>query len=156
MEIQKFILDDFEDDEITIGLLRLAKQVPDFELFFKINAINNFCFSRIEDLKIVGEYYDYFFSVFEGYSVNSKSCFRFISNKSWKSIQKKEVTELFSNEHNIKLLLENNADIDYIIKSSDKFADFSLILLPENLTFSLQEITISSDTELYQTIQYYE
>ena len=156
MEIQKFILDDFEDGEITVGLLRLARQIPDFEFFFNINTINTFCFSRTEDLKIVGAYYDYFFSVFEGYSSNSKTCFRFISNKSWKSIQKKEVTELFTNEHNIKLLLENDADIDYIIRSSDKFADFSLILLPENLTFSLQEITITSDTELYQTIQYYE
>lgn len=36
------------------------------------------------------------------------------------------------------------------------FADFSLILLPENLVFQIQEYLLSSDEELYQLIQYYE
>lgn len=156
MEIQKFILDDFETDDITVGLVRLAKQIPDFEFFFRVNEVNSFTFSRIEDLVLEGNYYSYAFPVFEGYSKVEKTCFRFISNRSSESRLKKEITELFTDEQNIKLLLNNHPDIDYIIKTSDKIADFSLILLPENIAFATQELVLENDSELYQTIQYYE
>lgn len=156
MEIQKFILDDFETDEISVGLVRLAKKIPDYEFFFRINEVNNFNFSRIEDLVIQGKYFNYSFPVFEGYSKDEKACFRFIGNKSSESTQKEEITELFTDEQNVKLLINDHPDIDYIINSSDKIADFSLILLPENTAFAIQEISIQPDNELYQTIQYYE
>lgn len=156
MEIQKIILDDSEDDEISIGLVRLAKQMPDYEFFFLINRMNSFCFKRIDDLVTEGIYYSYHYPVFEGYSKDTKDCFHFISNRSSQSIQKKEITELFSDEQDFNFLLNNFQEADYIIKSSEKFPDFSLILLPENLTFQIQEIPLSSNEELYQTLQYYE
>ncbi len=157
MEVQKFILDDIEEDEITIGLLRFAKDLPSFEFFFNVNQINTFCFSRIDDLIVHGEYYDYHFEVFEGYSPDSKTCFRFIGNKSTsESRQKKEITELFIEEQDIKYLINYQPDINYIIKTSDKIADFSLILLPENLAFAIQESIVDPEDELYQIIQYYE
>jgi hypothetical protein len=53
-------------------------------------------------------------------------------------------------------LLDHFQDVDYLIKTSETFDDFSLILLPENLVFKTQEFTLSSDEELYQLIQYYE
>ena len=59
-------------------------------------------------------------------------------------------------KENIKFLLNNQPDIEYILHSSEQFDDFSVISLPENLVFQIQEYLLSSDEELYQLIQYYE
>lgn len=71
-------------------------------------------------------------------------------------VSKKVQTELFTEEENIKFLLNNQVDVEYILHSSEQFPDFSVILLPENLVFPIQDYTLSSDEELYQIIQYYE
>ncbi|MFS4431423.1 IPExxxVDY family protein [Chryseobacterium sp. S90] len=157
MEIQKlYDLDDIEFEDIAIGLVRLAKDIPAHEFFYKINHANNLSFSRKKDLVFHGGYYDYFFPRFEAYHKFSKTCFTFISNKSSESKQKKVQTELFTEEENIKFLLNNQVDVEYILHSSEQFPDFSVILLPENLVFPIQDYTLSSDEELYQIIQYYE
>ncbi|RXM52480.1 MULTISPECIES: IPExxxVDY family protein [unclassified Chryseobacterium] len=157
MEIQKlYDLDDIEFEDIAIGLVRLAKDIPAHEFFYTINKLNNLSFSRKKDLVFHGDYYDYFFPRFEAYHKFSKTCFTFISNKSSESKQKKVQTELFTEEENIKFLLNNQVDVEYILHSSEQFPDFSVILLPENLVFPIQDYTLSSEEELYQIIQYYE
>ncbi|SIP97236.1 hypothetical protein SAMN05880574_10371 [Chryseobacterium sp. RU37D] len=157
MEVQKlYDFDDIEFEDIAIGLVRLAKSMPDHEFFYKTNQINDLAFKRIDDLVFHGSYYDYFFPRFEAYHKFTKTCFTFISNKSSESNQKKIQTELFSEEENIKFLLNDQADVEYILHSSEQFPDFSVILLPENLVFPIQDYTLGSDEELYQIIQYYE
>jgi hypothetical protein len=62
LEIQKlYDLDDIEFEDIAIGLVRLAKNIPDHEFFYKINQNNDLTFKRIEDVILHGSYYDYFF-----------------------------------------------------------------------------------------------
>ncbi len=156
MDLQKLTLDNCEEDDVMIALVRLVKRIPDHEFFFHINRINSFCFERIDDLVVEGVFYTYHFAAFRGYSRESRTCFRFISNKSVFSVQKKEVTELFAGEEEVKFLLEAYPDSDYILTSPDKCADFSLILLPENLCFQLQEIPLGFDEKLFHTLQYYE
>lgn len=157
MEIQKlYDLDDTEFEDIAIGLVRLAKNIPDHEFFYKINQINDLNFSRKKDWIFHGAYYDYYFSRFEAYHKFTKTCFTFISNKSSESKEKKLQTELFTEEQNVKFLLNNQVDVEYILHSSEQFTDFSVISLPENLVFPIQDYTLSSDEELYQIIQYYE
>jgi len=157
LEVQKlYDLDDIEFEDITIGLVRLAKNIPDHEFFYKVNKSNDFKFSRIKDLAFHGIYYDYYFPRFEGYHRFTKTCFTFISNKSSDSKQKKLQTELFSEEENIKFLLNNQTEVEYILHSPEQFPDFSVILLPENLVFPIQDYNLSSEEELYQIIQYYE
>ncbi|WP_294203835.1 MULTISPECIES: IPExxxVDY family protein [Chryseobacterium] len=158
MEIQKlYDLDDTEFDNITIGLVRLAKHIPDHEFFFQVNQINNgLKFKRIEDLILQGDYYDYSFPRFEAYHKFTRTCFTFVSNRSSESKQKKLQTELFSEEENIKFLLNNQVEVQYILHSSEQFPDFSVILLPENLVFPIQDYVLGSEEELYQIIQYYE
>ncbi|WP_370897698.1 IPExxxVDY family protein [Chryseobacterium gossypii] len=157
MEIQKlYDLDEIEFEDITIGLVRLAKNIPDHEFFYKINQNNDLKFSRKKDIVFHGAYYDYYFPKYEAYHKYTKTCFTFISNRSSESIQKKQQTELFAEEENIKFLLNNQVDVEYILHSSEQFPDFSVILLPENLVFPIQDYTLSSDEELYQIIQYYE
>ncbi|WP_312078943.1 IPExxxVDY family protein [Chryseobacterium sp.] len=157
MEVQKlYDLDDIEFEDITIGLVRLVKFLPDHEFFFKLNSREQLSFSRIGDLVFHGSYYDYYFPRFEAYHKTSKTCYTFISNKSSESKQKKIQTELFSGEDNIKFLLNNQPDVEYILHSSEQFDDFSVISLPENLVFPIQDYILSSDEELYQIIQYYE
>ncbi|WP_326981075.1 IPExxxVDY family protein [Chryseobacterium sp. MYb264] len=157
MEIQKlYDLDDIEFEDIAIGLVRLAKHIPDHEFFYKINQNNDLKFFRKQDIVFHGVFYDYYFSRFEAYHKFTKTCFTFISNKSTESKQKKLQTELFSGEDNIKFLLNNQVDVQYILHSSEQFPDFSVILLPENLVFPIQDYTLGSEEELYQIIQYYE
>ncbi|WP_379968909.1 IPExxxVDY family protein [Epilithonimonas sp. UC225_85] len=157
MKVKKQYLKLEEDHtEISIGLIRLAKPIPEHELFFIINEMNLFDFTRIEDIKIEGDYFDYFFSRYQAYDRFTKNCYNFISNKSILSIKKKEQNQLFSDESNVKFLLNVHQDADYILSKSDMFGDFSLILLPENFVFQIQEYPLSSEEELYQLIQYYE
>ena len=156
MKTQKFSLEIEKDEEITLGLVRLTKEVPDYELFYHLNSINPFKFNRIKDLLFRGTYYDYYFPRFEAFHRTEKSCVHFIANHSSHSIQKKIPTELFNTEDSTKYLLENFPDVNYFIKSSEPFDDFSLILLPENLMFQIQDFQLSPNEELYQLIQYYE
>lgn len=157
MKSQKILLDiDDDDEEIILGLVRLAKELPDHELFYELNVHNSFKFSRISDLIYHGVYYDYYFPRFEGFHCDSKVCIQFIANRSTQNIQKKIAVELFSGEQETKFLLDHFQDVDYLLKTSEPFDDFSLILLPENLMFPIQSFPLSPIEELYQIIQYYE
>ncbi len=156
MKLQKILLDTEEEHEITLGLVRLIKDVPDYELFYHLNNINSFKFYRIGDFVFQGNYYDYYFPRFEAFHPDSNTQIYFISNKSCQSIQKKKSTELFSLEQETKFLLDNFQDVDYLIKTSDSFGDFSVISLPENLLFQIQDYVLAPDEELYQMILYYE
>ncbi len=157
MKVKKQFLKLEEDHtEIVIGLIRLVKAIPEHELFFLLNKTNDFNFKRIDDICIKGDFFDHQFSRYQAYDRFSKSCYRFISNKSIASKQKKVQNQLFSDESNIKFLLNLHQDVDYILTNTDMFADFSLILLPENFVFQIQEFSLSSENELYQLIQYYE
>ena len=64
--------------------------------------------------------------------------------------------ELFPGEEEIKFLLDNFQDVDYLLKTSEPFDDFSLILHPENIMFPIQIFPLSPKEELYQVIQYYD
>ena len=137
-------------------MIRLAKPIPEHELFFSINTLNPFNFTRMDDILIEGEYFDHYFSRYRAYDSYSKNCYHIISNKSILSVEKKVQNQLFADESNIKFLLNLHQDVDYILSNADMFAEFSLILLPENFVFQTQEYALSSDEELYQLIQYYE
>ncbi len=157
MKKQKILLDiEEEEEELTLGLVRLAKEVPDFELFFHLNTLNKFQFSRIADIIYKGTYKDYHFPRFQAFHHDSRICIHFISNKSSHHIQKKVSKELFLEEEEYKYLLENFQDVDYLIWTSEPFDDFSVILLPENMMFQIQSFPLSSTDELFQIIQYYD
>lgn len=157
MKKQKILLDiEEETDELTLGLVRLAKEVPDSELFFHINSLNKFQFSRIKDLVIKGFYKDYHFPRFQAFHHDSKVCMHFIANNSSHYIQKEISTDLFSDDQEHRYLLDHFRDVDYIIWTSEPFDDFSVILLPENLMFQIQCFPICSNDELFQLIQYYD
>ncbi len=156
MEVQRIQLDDFDSDTITVGLLRLAANLPDYEFFFNLNRLNSFCFERKDDLVLQGEYFTYHFPVYRGYSKTEKVCYHCISNKSSESIQHREITELFVDENPVKTLIPHFSDSDFILFSAELSPDFSVILLPENLTFQLQHYELLPHEELYHIIQYYE
>ena len=158
MKNQKLFLDDWQDSDLELGLVRLAKELPPHEFFFHINKINDgrANFSRIKDLHIDGTFYNYSFARFEAYHSETKSCLQIISNKSTESFKQKEQSELFTSEDEINYLLPFHKEVDYILKTSDNIADFSLILLPEHLVFPIQYYTLNSTHELYDLILYYE
>lgn len=156
MKLKKLFLDQEEEESIHVGLIRLAKQIPDYEFFFQLNHLNTFQFARKDDLIIYAEYNNYHFSCFVAYDDVSKNFWRILSNKSIDTVKKKEQNMLFSDEQDVKFLLDQHQEVDYIISSGEEFAEFSLILLPENLSFPTQEFSLDPDQELYQIIQYYE
>lgn len=157
MKKQKILLDIEEDEEeLTLGLVRLAKEVPDFELFFHLNSLNSFKFSRIADVVYKGSYKDYYFPRFQAFHTDTRICIHFIANKSAHFTQKKIAKELFSDDDENKYLLDHFQDVDYIIWTSEAFDDFSVILLPENLMFQVQSFPLCSTNELFSLIQYYD
>ena len=156
MKSLKLFLDTEDEEDLNLGLIRLTREIPDYELFYHINGINGVGFKRIKELRKTGVYYDYYHQRFEAYFAHNKSCIQFIANKSSQHIQKKVSNELFSGEQETKFLLNHFQDVDYLLKTSEPFNDFSLILLPENLMFPIQHFPLSPIEELYQIIQYYE
>lgn len=157
MKNQKLLLEDEEDTAVELGLIRLAKDLPAHELFFHINAHNDgLNFHRKDDIHITGHYFDYDHLHFQGYHFETKNCLRVLSNKSIASIQKQAQYELFSEEEELNYLLPMHKEVDYIIKTTDNIADFSVILLPENIMFPIQPYTLVASDPLYDLIQYYE
>lgn len=155
-KIKKFFLDADEEEFINLALLRLAKKLPAHEFFYKINQINAFKFKRIKDIIITGKYFQYNFPRFEAYHDSSKNYLQIIGNKSEISYKIKEQKELFNTENETSYLFKEFLDVDYVFKSADFIDDFSLILLPENLAFNLQTISLISNDDRYQLIKYYE
>jgi hypothetical protein len=91
ISLSKKIFLELEDDEpINIGLIRQAKRLPDYEMFFEINKLNSFNFCRIDDLK----YKKFNFPKFETYHPETKTCYHIVANKSI-PIRKKRVTNSF-------------------------------------------------------------
>ena len=156
MKIKKLFLDEEEEEHLNLGLVRLSKDLPAHELFYKINNLNEFKFTRIKDITIYGKYYRYNFSRFEAYHHLSKNCIQIISNKSEVSYKIKEQKELFNSESETRFLFNELTDVDYLIKTSDFIDDFSLILFPENSVFNIQTFPLSSIDERHQLIKYYE
>lgn len=153
---QKLILDFDEDPAMNLGLLRLAKNVPAHEFFFHANNLNPFCLSRIEDLVVSGRYFSYSFPVFAGYDSENKTCLHFFANRSAASHEKEVQSELFTDEQDVKFLIDRHHDTDYIIKTTDPVSDFSVISLPASLSFAIQEYPLPPEDELYHILQYYE
>lgn len=156
MKLKKLFLDQEEEEPLNVGLLRLAKNIPDHEFFFHINHLNFFKFARKDDFIIQAQYNNYHFSCYIAHDEVSKSVWKILSNKSTDTFKKKEQDRLFADEQDIKFLLEQHQEVDYIISTGDDFMDFSLILLPDNLSFPIQDFSLEPDEELYQIILYYE
>lgn len=156
MKTKKLLFDVDDDDEaLDIGLLRLTKNIPEHELFFHINRHHSLSFTRIADIVSYGTFYHRHFSCFETFYREGAVCLRCISNTAHRSDLQKESTELFSDECQ-DLLLPQYPDVDYILTASEPIDDFSVILQAEKFLFPIQEYSLSSDTELYTLIQYYE
>lgn len=157
MEVQKlYDFDEIEFEDITVSLVRLVKSIPDHEFFYKLNQINNLCFSRIDDLIYECPDDKYHFPRYQAYHTITKTYFTFICNKSSDQIFRKSKKNVFGYEENVKFLLNNQREVEYILHSSEQFPDFFVISLPENLVFPLQDYNLNSNEELYQIIQYYE
>lgn len=148
--------DEHEAEPISIGLLSLVKKLPDYEFFYKVNQLNSFQFSRVDDLFLHGQYYSYTFAVYYACSVEHKTGFYIISNRSIASEQIHPITEFFIDEQEVKFLLNNYQEVEFIIKTTDFCPSFSVILFPENSIFAIKELSIHQGEELYNTLFYYE
>ncbi len=157
MKNLKLFLDEDEQEDFSLGLVRLTKNIAAHELFYHINNLNpDSPFRRIADIQKIGRYNDYLHICFEAHHCDNKTKTLFIENRSCQTIVKEPQKELFSGEEDVNYLLPLHPDVDYILKTSDDIPDFSLILLPDNLMFPIQDFQLSSNDELFQLIQYYE
>ena len=148
---KKIFLELEEDEPINIGLIRQAKRLPDYEMFFEINKVNSFNFYRIDDIK----YKKFSFPKFETYHPENKTCFQIIANKSIPK-RKNTTNELFAQAEEIKFLMPKHKDVEYIMYAKDSFPDFSLILWPENTISQIEDFSVQPQQELYKLLQYYE
>ena len=96
MKSQKILLEiEDEDEEITLGLIRLAKEVPEHELFYQLNVRNSFKLTRIADLVYCGAYYDYFFPGLKVFIVIRKFVFSLLQTNPPNIFRKKFRTNYF-------------------------------------------------------------
>lgn len=151
MKNKKLFLELDDDEPMNIGLIRLTKKIPNYEVFFEINKLNSFQFYRTDDLTED----NFSFSKFETYHPETKTLYRVLANKS-APLKQKTTDELFSQTEEIKFLLPKNKDVEYIIYAKDSIPDFSLFLLPENILHPIQDYSLPPQNELYKLIQYYE
>ncbi len=124
---KKIFLELEEDEPINIGLIRQAKRLPDYEMFFEINKVNSFNFYRIDDIK----YKKFSFPKFETYHPENKTCFQIIANKSV-PIRKKTSNELFSQAEEIKFLMLDELDTAH--------RNEEIIILDERITKEMMGI----------------
>ncbi len=151
MKSKKLFLELDDDEPINIGLIRLTKKIPNYEVFFEINRHNSFQFYRTEDLEVT----KFSFAKFEAFHPETQTYYQVVANKS-APLKQKTTDELFSQTEEVLFLLPKNKDVEYIIYAKDSFADFSLILLPENIINPIQDFSLQPQNELYKLIQYYE
>lgn len=151
MPKNKKIFLDFDDEEpLKIGLIQLAKNIKVSEFFFKINNINNSPFVRVNDFTITKKKQQFSFQQFKNDFNNTGYPYHIISNKSFEQKIKENRDSLFDESYAVQYLIENQRNIDFIIKTNDIYPDFSLILYPENSIFQIQEIEITTQSILYQ------
>jgi hypothetical protein len=153
---KKLFLDTVEEEAITVGLIKLAHHLPCHEVFFKINQLNFFQFCRMEDIMVENQNHLYHFPRFEAYDCGTQTSFVLIANMPDRVEKVQEHFELFDGADENKYLLSSVKDIDYIVTSQEECADFSVIQLPQDLIFEIQEYSINPNEDLYQLIHYYE
>lgn len=154
MKNKKLILDLEEEDCISVGLVRLSKDIPHHELFFKINQQNQFYFSRKKDLLV--EYFSgyYNFPIFEAFDESLKNTFIMMANKSinFKRKEGKSIENLF------ELVEEKcfiNDNINFILFSREGNNDFSTIKFPKEWV-EVEDYSVNYEEELYQIILNYD
>lgn len=158
MKNRILLLDDDENEEFSIGLIRSVVRMEAHELFYHINLLNEkIKFSRQDDFCIEDDFCIFKHLVFSTYHPELKCKIHIISNKSIDKIEKKNIQgSLFYESINVNYLLPFHKDVDYLVKISDNIADFSVFLLPEKLLFQIQRFVLEPTHELYHIIQNYE
>lgn len=155
MKNNSLFLDAEDFNDISIGLLPISDIHADHEFFYKFNKFNKCHFRREDDLIFEGKFYTYYHSVFKGYLEENKTNYTFISNQSYHSIKKKEITELFVEEKDINYLLKNHEFNGFLIKTRPINTDFSLLLFPDN-TEPIKILDIDASQDIYYQIESYE
>jgi hypothetical protein len=146
---------DDSQEPLYIGYVKCQTILPTYNFFFEINKQNQFFFERKKDLIRHGEYFDYYYSVYEAKCETQQINYRFFSNHPIHTIQTKEISDLFGLEMENKFLVDSS-EIIYIASTSYFSANFSLILQTEKSIFQLEVQEIFSNDELFELIQYYE
>lgn len=80
---------------------------------------------------------------------------QFIENRASESQVFEHQGNLFSDGADVNFLLPMHPDVDFVVRTTDNLDDFSLILLPEGLTFSIQNFQIDAGS-LSDLIQFYD
>lgn len=144
-----------EEEDISVGLIRLKKNIPYHELFFEINQQNTFSFSRKADLRIEDFLGIYYFPIFGAFDELTQAHFTIIANQSCDSERKEKPIEgLFD------LIVEEkyfiNRNIDFILFSKENGEDFTTLNLPKKSVFPMEIYTLNLGEELYQIILDYD
>lgn len=145
--------EDDEEEELPLGLCRLAYPMEDFQFFYKLNRLNDFKFCRTKDIVIKRGYYKAFFNRFEAYDSRNKTHYIVVVNRSHTVEEVEQRMNLFSGIEHTEYLFSDRALVDYILLTKGGFGDFSLILLPKEEVLQVEELVLSSQHELFDIIQ---
>ena len=93
MKNKSLFLDFDETEDVSVALVRLKREQPFHELFFKINRLNSFKFFRKNDLEIEDYFGYYNFPIFEAFDRHTQVTFRIIINHSYDFRRKEKPIE---------------------------------------------------------------
>ncbi len=151
-----FQITEDETDSLTLGLIRKAIPLDDILFFFKINSLSSFNFYRSKDLEIYTPHHRAVFPVWHSPNNATSPGVKFFGNKAILHDQHTDFQELFVQDADVTLLLNSYAEVDFITCWDNQDPDYSLLLLPNSLTFPVQEKLITIQHDLYNTLEYYE
>ena len=155
MKNKSLFLDFDETEDVSVVLVRLKREQPFHELFFKINRLNSFKFFRKNDLEIEDYFGYYNFPIFEAFDRHTQVTFRIIINHSYDFRRKEKPIEgLFDLLEEEKYFI--HPGINLILFSKEGNCDFSVINLPKELVSSVEEYKLYSEEKLYETILNYD
>lgn len=143
-----------EEENISVGLIKLRKDIPYQELFFKINQLNPFNFTRKKDLQIEDNFGKYDFPIYEAFNEMTRSHFVVLVNKPCAIYQQETDEKSLFDLIETKYLLK--PEITLIIFAKEIWEDFSVINTPTEWVQDLQEYSLSQKEELYHIILNYE
>jgi len=151
-KIKKISLD-FDEESIKLQLFSLKEKISYHKLFFEANKQNIFKFKRVKNFVIYENSIKYEFLYMKNYDEDGNNICSIIANKSFENSYS-NIIDIFGQYYNNEFyLLNEQKNIDFIMRVHDSYLEFSVNLLPTSAVSFVRESLVLPQDLIYQYIQ---
>jgi len=151
-KIKKISLN-FDEEPIKLQLISLKKKISYHKFFFEANKQNRFKFERVKNFVIYENSIKYEFLYMKNYDEDGNNICSVIANKSFETSDS-NIIDIFGQYYNNEFyLLNEQKNIDFIMKVHDSYLEFSVNLLPISAVSFVRENLVLPQDLIYQYIQ---